>query len=546
MKTKDLLLINANIYTMENEGEKYKGMLVKDGKIAKLYKDISLEEAEKKRIDKIINIRGKTVLPAFTDCHTHFIYSALLAEIALSISEIKDGKLYPPNLDAVKNKVIKYAKQKKVREPIICYNYITASIKEDRLPLREEIDEWLPGRDVVFLSADGHSSSYSTSMLKLMGLYEEEHNGILVGEDHEFNMGRLVEIVMKHINASMFIKGVQKFVNKVLDYGIVGIHCLEGTEDNLDDESLKFAVKFLGILPIYTRLFIQYKDIDLLKPYVNNLKYPRLGGCGAWEMDGSVSSKSAAFYEPYKNDMDNYGESYYSVEEIEKYIEKAHSNGYQLTAHAIGPRGIEVLLSSYENVYAKYEEKDNKLRHRIDHFEFPTSEQLDRAIDKLNLIIVPQPGFSWADNQFQKSYDKYLTDKQYNSQIPLKTIVEKGGILCGSSDSPVQDINPWIQIHGMVNFPIEKEQLSVFQAISTYTYNAAYSTFEENERGTLSIGKWADFIILDRDPFHIPKDSLIDVKVLDTYIQGKNNNKMNYNFTKFMIKSLFSGNKKKI
>ncbi len=95
----------------------------------------------------------------------------------------------------------------------------------------------------------------------------------------------------------------------------------------------------------------------------------------------------------------------------------------------------------------------------------------------------------------------------------------------------------------MVNFPIEKEQLSVFQAIRTYTYNAAYSTFEENERGTLDIGKWADFIILDRDPFHIPKDSLIDVKVLDTYIQGKNNNKMNYSFTKFMIKSFFSRNK---
>ncbi len=173
-----------------------------------------------------------------------------------------------------------------------------------------------------FLSADGHSSSYSTSMLKLMELYEEGHNGILVGENHEFNMGKLVEIVMKHINAPMFVKGVQKFVNKVLDYGIVGIHCLEGTEDNLDDESLKFAVKFLGILPIYTRLFIQYKDIDLLKPYVNNLKYPRLGGCGAWEMDGSVSSKSAAFYEPYKNDIDNCGECYYSVEEIEKYVEK--------------------------------------------------------------------------------------------------------------------------------------------------------------------------------------------------------------------------------
>lgn len=546
MKSREMLLVNGNIYTMEREGEKYSGMLIKDGKIVTLYKDISLNELGNNDVKKIVNLNGKTVIPAFTDCHTHFLYSALLTEIALNISEIKNGILYPSDLEGVKEKVIRYASEKDPKEPIICYNYIISSIEEDRLPLIDEIEKWLPGRNVVFLSMDGHSSSYSMNMLKLMGLYERGHSGILVGEDHEFNMGKLVEIILNEVNVSMFIKGVQKFVNKALDNGIVGIHCLEGTEDNLDDKSLKFASKFLGMLPLYIRLFIQYKDIDLLKHYVEKLKYPRLGGCGAWEMDGSVGSKSAAFYESYRNDVNNNGECYYTVEEIEKYVEKAHLNGYQLTSHAIGPRGIEVLLSSYENVYGKYDEETNFLRHRIDHFEFPTTEQVHRAIDKLNLIIVPQPGYAWADEQFQKSYIKYLTDEQFNSQIPMKTIVEKGGIICGSSDSPVQDINPWIQIHGMVNFPIEEEQLSVYEAIRTYTYNAAYSTFEENERGTLSVGKWADFILLDRDPFNIPKDTLVDVEVLDTYLHGNNDNKMNYSTITFMLKILFNRDKKSI
>ena len=99
---------------------------------------------------------------------------------------------------------------------------------------------------------------------------------------------------------------------------------------------------------------------------------------------------------------------------------------------------------------------------------------------------------------FQQAHRKYLRPEQFDRQIPLRTIVEEGEIICGSSDSPVQTINPFIQLHGMVNFPLVNEQLSVYQALRTYTYNGAYSTFEETERGTLTAGKWADFIILHK------------------------------------------------
>jgi len=104
------------------------------------------------------------------------------------------------------------------------------------------------------------------------------------------------------------------------------------------------------------------------------------------------------------------------------------------------------------------------------------------------------------------TYRKYLKPEIVDMQIPLKTIYEMGGIICGSSDAPVQDISPFLQIHGMVNFPIVNERLSVYQAFRTYTYYAAYATFEENIRGTLSEGKLADFV----DGFFESRDHVVE------------------------------------
>ena len=172
-------------------------------------------------------------------------------------------------------------------------------------------------------------------------------------------------------------------------------------------------------------------------------------------------------------------------------MQKAHNDGYQLTVHAIGPRGIEPILQAFEAVIKTDSENPgkNRLRHRIDHFEFPTAEQVRRA-NEIGLLFTAQPGYSWMDEHFQRAYHQYLTREQFESQIPLETIAEAGGIICGSSDSPVQDISPFIQLQGMTDFPIKGERLSAYEAFRTYTYNGAYSTFEEDERAHCSRVPW--------------------------------------------------------
>lgn len=530
MKLFDLMIINARIYTMEQEGESYSAMGIKGGKIAALYKEQPM--TPHKLSKAVIDADGKAVLPGFTDCHMHFMATVALRELALNISEIRDERLEPTDLEGVKNKIQQYVALKDDKLPILCSNYVIASMKEDRLPYRQELDQWAPGRVVIVLSMDGHSSSYSTPALKEMGVFHESHNGILAGEDHEFNMGKINSLVEKSLTLTSIVSGVTKTINDASRFGIVCIHCLEGFEDSKKDKSLWFISKFGGVLPLPLRLIVQYQDLNRAKPFLKTQAYPRIGGCGSWEMDGSVGSGTAAFYESYANDPNNYGKSYYSKEQIENTLRSAEAMGYQATAHAIGTKAIDILLDAYEAVI-----DSNPHRHRIDHFEFPTREQVDRAM-KLQLIITVQPGYSWMDEKFQKSYRKYLRPEQYERQVPLKTIVEKGGILCGSSDSPVQHLNPFVQIHGMVNFPIEKERLSVYQALRTYTYNGAYATFEEGERGTLVIGKQADFIIMEKDPFRVEPTHLAELEVNSTFLLGKQIKPMGNSVFGLLLKGL--------
>ncbi len=549
----DHLVVNAVIYSLEREGEYFSAMAIKKGRVAALFKDPP--EHGLKIAKKVTDAKGGIIIPGLIDSHFHFMATAALQEMALNISEVCDGILEPHNLAGVAEKIRKFASRIKPSLPILCFNYIIASIHEDRLPIREELDNWFPGRIVIIISMDGHSSAYSGEALKHIGITDNDHNGIFSGEDHDMNLGRINDLVIKSLSLPLLISGVRKVVNDAIHNGIVGIHCLEGFEDSKHDMSLRFLSRFGGILPLYLRLYIQYRNPAKVLPFIKKLTYPRIGGCNAWEMDGSIGSRTASFYEPYADQPQNYGKCYYSPEEVERYVFAAHEKGFQITSHAIGTRGIENILSAYEKALLvgkipvsshsdnKKADYYNPYRHRIDHFEFPTREQTARALH-CGLVITTQPGYSWMDETFQKAYRKYLTPEQFHRQIPLKSIMEQGGILCGSSDSPIQHLNPFIQIHGMVNFPIPTERLSVFEALCTYTINGAYATFEEHDRGSLKVGKQADFIILDKDPFTISPNRLSDLKVRATYIKGRKMEDLKMSVISLLIRKLFLPSRK--
>ncbi|MHA1675235.1 MAG: amidohydrolase [Promethearchaeota archaeon] len=543
----DTLIINAKIYSLEKEGEIFSAMGIKDGKIIELFE--KSPENSRNLGKKIIDAKGYTVLPGLIDSHVHFMMSALICEVGTPISEIVKGKLQPTSLNGIKEKVQAFAAKKSTKQALIFTNVIVPSIDEGHLPYREQIDEWLPGRIAMFSTIDGHAFSLSTLALEKIGIdpVARNHNGILTEDMPEFDAEKLFGLITDHFPMKSMLNGIKNTLNEAIRFGIVDLHCLDGVKTNVEEDSgLKFMFKFAGKFPLYIHLYPQIRDVSGLAPYLTGMKSPRVGGCFQWEVDGAVGARTAAFYEPYIGEPENFGAILYPKEELSKYAGQAYRKGFQITAHAIGTRAIDELLDVYEDILKENSDFENTQRLRIDHFEFPSKAALDRAITKLNLIIVPQPGFNWINYNFSsmKLYEKYLKPEIVALQNPLRSIVERGGIICGSTDSPIQSLNPFLQIHGMVNFPIENESLSVYEAFRTYTYNGAYATHSEKTRGTLAVGKWADFIMMEENPFTVAKESIIDLKVNSTYIGGKLIKPMKGGPWKFLMRLLFSKNKK--
>jgi len=346
----DKLILNSRIYPLVNEGEWFEAMALKDGRIAKLFEK---EPGNANQIaDEVIDVKGKTIIPGLIDSHFHFMASAALNEVALNVSEINTTKnrVEPHTLDGFRLKLQEFAKTQDPKLPILCFNYIIAAMDEDRLPFAKELDKWVPNRYVIVTSMDGHSSAHSSKSLKYMGFDPHSHNGILTGEDHEFNLGKINNLVLESLTPSIIFNSIQNLINDAAHHGITMIHCLDGFDDLENDKSLWFLTKFGRFLPIELRVFPQFLSPKKVEPYVKYMAYKRLGGCGAWEQDGSVGSQTAAFQESYANKENDNGKVYYTYDQMDKFVKNAHSAGYQITSHAIGPRAIDVILHAFQGV----------------------------------------------------------------------------------------------------------------------------------------------------------------------------------------------------
>jgi predicted amidohydrolase YtcJ len=487
--------------------------VAKDGRIAELYP----RGAALPPIRESVDLGGKAVVPGFIDAHAHFMSKAALDALAVNLGRLEGEHIVPDSLEALRSDLARRAAE--TRGPIIGFGLCLGALAERRLPRASELDAWLPDRPIVLFSMDGHSSAYSSAALAALGLSSLAEDGVLTGEAHEFNMGKVTGYVMKGLSASVLARGLSKAVDEAARSGLVSIHCLEGTEDAKADAAVTAFDLFAGRLPLRLKLWLQYTGLERVRRHEGRLSSKRVGGCLAWEMDGSVSSRSAAFDEPYK-DGRGAGRLYRTPEEAYALVSPFYRAGWQTSAHAIGPRGIESILTAYERLLGEGDDPANRLRLRIDHFEFPRPDQIERA-GKLRLVLPMQPGFAWADGRFIHSYDEALSDKARAGQSPLKSLLGAGCVVALSTDAPVQPFNPFYQIAGACDHPVASERISVYEALRAYTWAGAWAAFEDGDRGTLKVGKYADFAVLEADPFETPIEKLCDIKVAATWHEGR-------------------------
>lgn len=444
-----------------------------------------------------VNLKGLHVYPALTDAHVHLLYSLVLAASSFFICNITPEGVKPDNFADLETRVREYSRENPKQKIIVANGYVIAAVKEQRLPTRQELDDWTENRPMIIYSIDGHSSAMSTAFMEKLKLPTEGSNGIFTGEAHEFIQGKVTSYIASAVTPKILAKGIANFSNQCASYGISRVCAMDGNEDVKNDILTKVLAVIAARMELNIRLFPQYMDFDRLKPFRSRQVHPRAGGCGVWELDGAVGSRSAAFYQPYLGTEDS-GHCYYSTEKIAGKVKEALEQGITLTCHAIGEAAIDQIVGIYESFAEKLPKTGPMMR--IDHFEFPSRRAVE-AVKKLPVALTVQPGFSWVDKRFLHSYTRFLPESIVESQIPVKELMDARVCICGSTDSPVQSMNPYDQMLGMIQFYQEEQSLTPYEAMQTYTGNSARMLGEIETSGTLETGKQADFFATKTDIF---------------------------------------------
>jgi hypothetical protein len=237
--------------------------------------------------------------------------------------------------------------------------------------------------------------------------------------------------------------------------------------------------------------------------------------------DGGLSGATAAIAENYKVTGDN-GVLRYETDDLMQLMWEAHDAGYRIGTHAIGDRALDQVLGCYEELHLR---KPMMIRHRVEHFGLPNASHVKRAA-AIHAIAVPQTVFLPA---LGRNFRRYLPENYLARCYPQRTLWDTGITVALSSDAPVvPDDNPLLGMRAAIDRrdhtgePIAlHEALTPYEALWAYTMGGAVASGDDNNRGSLTGGKHADFVILDRDPLQTPTPELTDIQVQQTIISGR-------------------------
>jgi len=241
--------------------------------------------------------------------------------------------------------------------------------------------------------------------------------------------------------------------------------------------------------------------------------------------DGALGARTAFLRNPYEGETEDRGIPIHEQEALNERIAKGHKAGLQVAVHAIGDAAIDSCLDAFEKAAEEAPRSDT--RHRIIHYCI-VDESILKRTKKMGIVADIQPTFVPLNGQW---VERLLGEKMAKMTYPWKTILEYGIPCAGSSDCPITPIEPLLGIWAAVtrhryysndsDVFLPEEKLSVVEALKLYTKDAAYADFDEDKKGTLSPGKYADMVMLEEDPCQIDPDRIKDLEVAMTLIDGR-------------------------
>lgn len=500
----DSLFFNGKIHTMDDTRKIAEAIAVSDGMVVAVGDDTEVRRSRPRDCARI-DLRGRTVLPGFIDCHTHFIQTGV-DSMGVDLSQTA-------SLDDALALIKKAGAKHPEGEWIIATNWKESGWPGGRFLTRQDLDSCCPNNPTVAHRVCGHLSTVNSKAIDVLCIDSKT-------PDVDLEKGILRENALQLPRKHTEPDDAKKF--KALALATRMAHELGVTSINDNGQSTDFKIfmaaekrKRLGVRVWFNT---PSKDLDsrIRLGISTGLGSERLkvGGLKVF-CDGALGARTAALSEEYTDDPGNKGVLVIDRSDLERTIISANGSGIQVAIHAIGDAGIGEVLSAFSRTMKRIPIRG--LRNRIEHLELPSQKHL-REMRRMGLIASMQPNFIGEWGGTDGMYLSRLGPKRTAANNPFRQVLKARVKLVFGSDC--MPLSPIYGIHSAVNAPHASQKISVPEAIAAYTRDAAYVSFEESSKGTLTEGKMADLVVLSHDPFE-NVEKIRSIKVMKTVVGGE-------------------------
>jgi predicted amidohydrolase YtcJ len=521
------LIDNVHGYTLAGDRlQRFSGLVFEDGKVVQTGDAASL----RKRFPnaQVVDGGGKTLLPGLIDAHGHVIELGFVAtQVFLYDTE---------SLEQAQDRIRSYAKANPDRAWLLGGGWNQVTWKLGRFPTAGELDAAVSDRPAALSRVDGHAEWLNTKALQAAGItrdtqdpaggrIERNSNGDPSGVLVDKAMDLAEQAVPKPTDADR-----RAAVTAALSHlNSVGLTSVGDAGDTAAGITLYKDLADQGLLTV--RIYAMIADTGA--DFMALSKHGPLIGYGNDRLtvravklfaDGALGSRGAALLEPYSDQPNQRGLLFMSDEEMEGKIETALKAGYQVNVHAIGDAATHQVLDSFEAAYKVA--GGRQLRNRIEHAQVVALSDIPR-FKQLDLIASMQPTHATSDKNMAEDR---IGKERIKGAYAWRSFLDQGTRIAGGSDFPVESDNPFFGLHAAVTRtdhsgqPVggwhPEQAMTLLEAFRAFTLDAAYAQHQEKTLGSLEPGKWADFILIDRDLFNMAPADIWKIKVQQTWVGG--------------------------
>lgn len=514
----DLLVHNAQVYTVNDNFDKVSAFAVKNGKFVAVGGE---ELLEKYKPANTVDAQGLSIYPGFIDAHSHLL--------ELGLNQFKADLKNSLGMNHVVQKL-------KEHQQIHNHNFIMGigwdqnQWKDNSYPDNKVLNIAFPNTPVVLKRVDGHAYLVNNKAIEMAMINENTkiEGGQIIREKGKLT-GLFIDNAMDLINGIIPEFSREQKVNA---YQAAQELCFENglttvTEAGLSKENIYLldSLQKSDLLKIRVYAMIEndrksidhFMDSGILKTAQLNVRSVKIYA------DGALGSRGAALKSDYSDQKGHRGSLLLSKDSLKQIASLLAKNSFQLNTHAIGDAANQMVLEAYNEVLDSIEDP----RWRIEHAQVMSPEDFQMFNDKI--IPSVQPLHATSDMNWAV---KRIGIQRLKGAYAYKDLLDWSGLLALGTDFPVEEINPFQTFYAAVSrkppgawssqAPFqEKNALSRYEALLGITKWAAYASFEENEKGSIEVGKYADFVILDQDIMRVAIDRVIDTKIVATILNGK-------------------------